>query len=409
MGLLMRRMLVASLTLLCPGGRALDWQFSVDARFVLADATRSYLDGGLGKFRYNDGATAQVGRARLALNQHLGDSLRLHIDASTWGDKDKHPFDLTEAFIEYRSYPHNAWRTRLRLGAFYPAASLENRASGWETPYSINPSALTSWLGEEIRSIGVEASIDHLGTKRGNALDWGLFSGLFCCNDPAGTLIATHGFALSDRQTTLNGRVGPDANVPVNGRQLFYEIDRRAGYYAGANLKYLDRLEVRAMHYDNRADPTQPKPSIRDYAWLTKFNTVGIRYETSRELTMLAQWLKGDTTVAPYGLALVWNFDSWNILASERWGAHGLTLRYDRFTVSQTINAFGPAAQRDHGNAWTLAYIYDPDESHWRFVAEATRADSLSTDREALLGAAPQAIESKLELSARYALSGRWP
>ena len=48
--------------------------------------------------------------------------------------------DLTEAYLEYRPYPRAGFRSRVRLGAFYPPMSLENRATGWETPYTITPS-----------------------------------------------------------------------------------------------------------------------------------------------------------------------------------------------------------------------------------------------------------------------------
>lgn len=408
MGLLRLAALAAVSGLFPANVNALDWSASVDARLVLANATRSYLDGGLGKFRYNDGTTARLGRVRLAVEQRFGETLRLSVDASSWGDRDQHPFDLTSAFVEYRSYPHNAWRRRLRIGAFYPPSSLENRAAGWTTPYSINPSALNAWIGEEIRTIGLEASLDYLGKQQGSSLDWGLFAGWFGWNDPAGVLIATHGFALDDRQTTLNGRVGVDGVVPVSNRRLFYEIDHRAGYYAGASAKYLDRLEARVMHYDNRADATIAKPSIHDYAWMTSFDTAGVRYDMPRELTLLAQWLGGGTEVAPFGALLHWRFNTWNVMANQRWGAQAVSLRYDNFAVKQTINAFGPADQRDRGRAWTLAYAYERGDSPWRFMAEATRVDSFATKRLQLLNRPPRAIESKLELSLRYALSGHW-
>ena len=51
--------------------------------------------------------------------------------------------------------PQSAWRSNLKIGAFYPPISLEHRASGWTNPYTISSSALNTWVGEELRTIGV--------------------------------------------------------------------------------------------------------------------------------------------------------------------------------------------------------------------------------------------------------------
>jgi hypothetical protein len=39
--------------------------------------------------------------------------------------------------------------------------SLENRAGGWKTPYTITPSAISSWVGEELRTIGPLEALDR--------------------------------------------------------------------------------------------------------------------------------------------------------------------------------------------------------------------------------------------------------
>ena len=407
MGLLTRLTLGVVLTALPRAAGALSWDIDVDARAVIANADQSFLDGGLGKFRYNDGNSAHIGRLRVELEQRLGEKLRLVADASYWGDRGPHPLDLTEAFAEYRSFPHNAWRTRFRVGAFYPPSSLENRAAGWESPYSISSSALNSWIAEEIRAIGAEVAVDRLGSKAGRALDWGVFAGVFGWNDPAGVLIANHGFGLHDRQTRLHDHLGPVDAVAIVNRQLFYEIDDRAGFYVGGKLRLQDRVEARAMHYDNRADPTISKPSINDIAWRTAFDTAGLRVEIAPERTVLAQWLNGRTTAAPYD-TYRWHFATWNLLANQRWGAQGVSVRYDKFRVHMVLNGSDPATQSNYGSAWTLAYAYERDGAPWRFMAEIIRVDSVVTDRRDYLALSPQVIESKLELSLRYRLSGEY-
>ena len=94
-----------------------------------SDGRESFLDNGLGKLRFDeDHQGIQLGRLRAAWNQPLGEVFSAHVEASTWDDDDKNPIDLTEAYLEYRPYPRAGWRTRVRLGAFYPPMSLENRA-----------------------------------------------------------------------------------------------------------------------------------------------------------------------------------------------------------------------------------------------------------------------------------------
>jgi hypothetical protein len=85
------------------------------------------------------------------------------LDASAWGDDDRNPLDLTEAYLQFRPYPLNGYRFRLKAGAFHAPISLENRAAGWESPYTLSYSAINTWLGEELRTIGVEGQLDWLG------------------------------------------------------------------------------------------------------------------------------------------------------------------------------------------------------------------------------------------------------
>jgi hypothetical protein len=383
-----------------------DLTVEVDLRAIAADATPSFLDGGLGKFRYGESGLA-LGRLRLALDQPVGETLLLHVDATSWGDEDRNPIDLTEAFAELRPYPRDGWRVRMRAGFFYTPASLENRAEGWESPYGISFSALNSWIAEEIRTIGIEGSLDRLGRASGGEHDLGMFVGVYGWNDPAGTLVARHGFALHDRQTLLFGRVGEPGSGPVENRQLFHEIDGRPGYYVGARWRWRDRVEAQAMHYDNRGDPTEAKPSIDEYAWLTRFDTVGVRAEALDRLTLIAQWLDGYTAIAPPPVGLLeWEFSAWYLLGNFHAGPHGVTLRYDDFLMHNVANAVTFRRQRDAGTAWTLAWTYERDASPWRLAVEATRAQSRSSSRPAI-GLPPLALESRLEVSLRYRFRSR--
>jgi len=383
---------------------AADWELALDLRAVSSDGRESFLDNGQGKLRFDeDHQGIQLGRLRAAWNQPLGEVFSAHVEASTWDDDDKNPIDLTEAFLEYRPYPRDGWRTRVRLGAFYPPMSLENRAIGWETPYTITPSAISSWIGEEIRTIGLEGQVDWLGTRLGHDFDVQLTAAVFGWNDPAGTMLGAHGFAFHDRQTTLFGRVGAPQPDPMYAKkELFHEIDGRPGYYVGAQLRYLDRAVLNVLHYDNRADPTAELPSIRDLAWLTKFDAVALRIETGGGWTVLLQGLDGTTAIDP-GFWLDWEFDSQSALIARRMGAHMLAVRYDEFNVLFRGDPLESGSE--NGHAWALAYSYDSGE-HWRLALEWLRVDSDVPARVELLGEPAFASESKVEFSARYSLSG---
>jgi hypothetical protein len=382
-----------------------DWELALDLRAVSSNGRESFLDDGQGKLRFDeDHQGIQLGRLRAAWDQPLGEVFSAHVEASTWDDDDKNPIDLTEAYVEYRPYPRAGLRSRLRLGAFYPPMSLENRAVGWETPYTITPSAISSWIGEEIRTVGLEGQVDWLGTRLGHSFDLQLTAAVFGWNDPAGTMLGAHGFAFHDRQTTLFGRVGaPQTNPRYPEKELFHEIDDRAGFYVGAQARYLDRAVLNLLHYDNRADPTVELPSIRDFAWLTKFDAAALRVETGNGWTAILQALDGSTFIAPGGFWLDWQFDSQSALLAKRVGPHMVAVRYDAFEVEFRGDPAAPGSE--DGHAWALAYSFDRGD-HWRFALEWLRVDSDVPARAAMLGEPAFASESKLEFSARYLLKG---
>jgi hypothetical protein len=388
----------------CGPALAGDWELSLDIRAVSSDGRESFLDNGQGKLRFDeDHEGLQLGRLRAAWNQPFGEVFSAHVEASTWDGDAKNPIDLTEAYLEYRPYPRAGFRTRVRLGAFYPPLSLESRATGWETPYTITPSAIGSWIGEEIRTVGLEGQVDWLGTRLGHDFDLQLTAALFGWNDPAGTMLAAHGFGFHDRQTTMFGRVGAPQPDPGSAKkELFHEIDDRAGYYIGAQARYLDRAVLNVLHYDNRADPAIKDPSIRDFAWLTRFDAVAFRFESGNGWTAIVQALDGETYIKPR-ILLDWRFDSQSALLAKRSGAHLFAVRYDEFEV---LFRGDPAESgSEDGHAWTLAYSYDRGD-RWRFAVEWLRVESNVPERAERLGESALATESKLEFSAKYSLAG---
>jgi len=379
---------------------ATDWQLSADLRLVDSDGEKSFLDGGQGTLRFGeDRSGLRIGRLRFALDQSFGQILTLKLDASSWGDHDKTPVGLTEAYLLLRPYPFAGWRARLRAGAFYAPISLENRAAGWESPYTITYSALDSWVAEELRTIGLESQLEWLGTRTGKDFDVGLTAAVYGWNDPAGVGLADHGFALDDRQSLLEGRVGVRGAPPFGGYQEFHEVDTRPGEYEGLEVRYLDRIVVRALHYDNQANPAAFDALGPRYAWETYFDTAGIRAENEDGWGVIAQWLAGETYVEPFGNELEWKFRTRYVLLSKRTGRHSLSARYDDFEVDPED---GPVGWQK-GHALTAAYVFEAS-THWRCTLEWVRVRSFESNRALFLGQAPFATESMLQLAIRYAL-----
>jgi hypothetical protein len=367
----------------------------VDLRWVHATGVTSYLNGGQGILRFDPShEDLQLGRAFIAPRLRVSDIVSLHAVIDTYADHDRNPVDLSEFWAEVRPFPTSPMRWHARVGAFHMPVSLENRGAGWSDVYSITPSALNTWIGEEFRTIGAEVGARWLGASSEYLGDFGFVAAVYGWNDDAGALLADRGFALTDRPSTLFGGVG---RPPIT---FYHEIDHNPGYYTGLVWRHHDRLEVRVLHYDNRADTTD-STLAGGSAWHTRFSSVGARWEPSLHWTFIAQYLDGSTAVgdddeydqlhmkyhAAYGLA---SFD---------WGPDRLTLRFDHFGTHQTSGSSEPLHDQT-GHAWTAALSQDLG-GDWQAVAEWIRATSWFPLRTEY-GIDPSQVESQLQIAIRY-------
>jgi hypothetical protein len=379
-----------------------DWELAMDGRLVAVNAPPPIIDGGPGSLRFGDDQSgARIGRIRFAVSQTFGEIWLVHLDASSWGDHDKIPAGLTEAYVQLRPYPTGGYRLRVKAGAFYAPISLENRSSGWESPYTLSYSAIDSWLGQEVRTIGAEAQLDWLGSHTAHDFDIGLTGGVFGWNDNAGAALANGGFTLTDRQAVLWGRVGKPGVPPVFAAEPFREMDGKAGVYGGVEARYLDRVVLRFLRYDNEADPTAVDTVSHTVAWKTRFDSVGARMDSSSGWTTIFQWLNGQTDIAPHGLYASWPFRARYLLLAKHFGdRHTLSARYDQFEVE------GSGEDDDgwqKGHAITLAYTFRPG-LRWRCTLEWLHVQSTSYNRDEYDDGIPTASQTQLQLAVRYAL-----
>ena len=374
----------------------------VDLRWVHATGETSYLNGGLGDLRFDpDHEEIRLGRAFLAPNFRVTDIVTLHAVFDAYGDHDRNPVDVSEFYLDVRPFPTTAVRWRVRVGAFYMPVSLENRGIGWTDVYAITPSAVNTWIGEEFRTIGAEFEARWLGASSGYLGDVALVAAAYGWNDPAGTLLAQRGFALTDRPSTLFGGLG---RPPID---FYHEIDRKPGYYGGLSWRHHDRLEVRALRYDNRGDPGSTTAADL-YAWRTRFSSLGARLETSAHWTFIAQYLDGNTAVGADSSGydqFYMNFHADFVLASFEWAQERFTARYDDFHTHQLSGFWGPPSN-DDGHSWTFAWSHDCGD-HWQVVAEWIRLNSSFPPRLAL-GESPVQVESQVQVAVRYRFHLGW-
>ena len=64
--------------------------------------------------------------------------------------------DMLEGYVSWHPAAAGPVSWSVKTGAFFPTISLENDDLGWTSPYTLTPSAINSWIGEELRTIGSE-------------------------------------------------------------------------------------------------------------------------------------------------------------------------------------------------------------------------------------------------------------
>jgi len=395
--------------LVLPPAAAQDFYAVVDVRAVAADGLRSYLDGGLGELRFDDQHDGlRLGSVAFGYHHDFFDIVHFNADAVAYGDHDRSPVDLTEFYAELRPYPWNSWRSRLKLGAFHAPISLENRLQGWRSAYSLSPSAINTWMGEEFRTIGAEYDLDLLGRQRGYDWELGATAAVFGWNNYSGTLLAVRGWAIHDRQTTLFGSIGERDTPGISEvREFAGDVDQRAGYYVGGNAKYQDVLELRVLHYDNRVNPAAYSYALQDFEWRTRFDSAGVRWTPTEHWTVISQWLAGTTDEGDSGFNdsqltdyYDFEFHAAFLLVSWQRGPDRLSGRYDAFEMHQTLS--DSFYNTDRGHAWTFAYQRDLNK-HWSVVLEALQIDSRLALRTQI-GEPLAARERELQLALRFQL-----
>jgi hypothetical protein len=342
--------------------------------------------------------------AGLHVDLHLDDTFWIRTLVTAYTDPKFDP-NIIEAYFHYRPVPKGPTRLRFKAGAFHLPISTENKGIAWTSLYSTTPSMINAWVGEEMRILGAQIELDWPARFRRSAHGYSLVAGVYGFNDGAGTLLAYRGWSQHNRQTGIGDKIRlvPDlvANRPLRQQNVFYEIDDRIGYYIGGTWSYIERLEIKALHYDNRADPSAKQGF--QLAWKTRFNNISAEFELPYDTRLIGQFITGDTDINDLERAnrSLSDYQAWFLLLSRRIDKHRISARYENFSVDDLDNNKATVHNADeNGWSWMLAYRYQL-RKEIQFGLEWLQIHSKNTARF-LTGGKASETENQLLFSANY-------
>jgi hypothetical protein len=382
----------------------------VDLRGEWADGEPSFTEGGFGKSRYGGGAAGgdsaklQIADAALEWTPRIGWDLSAVVDLVAQPSQE-HAIDLGQAYFVYKPVPTSATRFSLRGGLYYPPISLEHDARAWGITDTITPSAINTWVGEEVKVVGLEANVSTVvGDQAVKAT-----AAVFGYDDTSGTLLSFRGWGLHDLQSQANGSFPLPplssfiARVQDDETYSTLEIDRRAGFYGRLEWTPTPPLTLHAFYYDNAGDRVSVTPDLQ-WAWKTRFWEAGGRWDLDEHTKLQAQALIGSTVMGfdtPGGRFVDMDFRSIYLLATRDVGKSAFTGRVDLFdTHDRSSLTLGDT--NEHGWALTAAWRYPLS----RTLDVRLEAMHIESDRpsRALAGDAPDQPQTVLQSSLRLTL-----
>lgn len=253
---------------------------------------------------------------------------------------------IVEAFLD-QNIVRGEHRLRFMQGAFFLPGSRENVDALWESPYSITSSALNSWMGEELRPIGVDAAYTFRRT-------WTVGATVFRGNDTFGALPAVRGWTIRDHWATFGEHIPVDAEYYTS---VSAENDGHLGWSTRGRWNN-DHATAQLTHIDNRADALEHGELLD---WYTCFDIAGADYTTG-DWTFVAESGWGYTDVEFGGVRYRSDIDASYVLVSRRLATGRASLRAELFR-----------SPLENTRALTAAYFWSP-RGPLRVGVEATRA-----------------------------------
>ena len=341
-----------------------------DVRMVASDGEKSWVQGGFGKLRSGGDSQGdwrlrpQLGNVDLVWQPRFGWALSGNVTGTLQGGE-RTELGISEAFLSFKPMQSGAVRLSARAGLMWAPISLEHSGADWHVTDTITPSAINSWIGEEVRPLALEFKAEtSLGNHKLAAT-----AAIFAANDTAGALLTFRGWALHDRKTLVGHR---QPLPPFEEEFEYYQprfthplldvgpgFAKRPGYYLKLAWSPPVPVRIELFRYDNRADPEAVNQDM-EWGWRTRFNHVGAIVELGGGTELRMQAISGRARMGFEENGRIWidnRFRSAFALLSHHWGRTGVTGR---------IEAFGT---RQKGSL-----IYDEDnESGWAGTLAAQR------------------------------------
>ena len=377
-----------------------------DLRLSAADGEKGWLDGGFGKTQASGKGDGFKVKPRLA-EAALEWKPRLNFAVSGVVTAELQPqvkpeLDLGEAYLKLRAPPNRMGRISARAGLMYPPVSLEHEGVAWTTPDMLSASALNSWIGEEVKVIGAEATFERaFGDHEISAT-----AAVFGWNDTSGTLLTFRGWALHGVKVGLDTAFElPPLSafmIPKQGDETYpvLELDHRAGYYGRLEWRPPAPVSVSALYYDNVGNRIAVDDE-RQWAWETRFLNLGVRWDVDDRTKVLAQAMNGETLMGyrmPGGIWVDMGFHSAYLLAARNYGEHALSGRVDWF---ETNDRTFKAVDNNDEEGWALTGAWRQRLApHADVITELMHVSSKRPSR-ALAGEAARQNQTVLQTALR--------
>ena len=386
------------------------FELSGDVRLVAVDGEKSWVDGGFGKLRSgSDGeirVRPQLGSADLVWKPQFSWPLGAIVVGSLQGG-DRTEAGLSQAYLTFRPMRSNRFSFSARAGLMWPPVSLEHEGYDWHVKDSITPSAINSWIGEEVRPVAVEATIGaNLGPSRLRAS-----AAFMAANDTSGTLLTFRGWALHDR-TTLAFRRQPlpplDEDVAGYQAQFTHPLldvhggfAHRPGYYAKLAWQPPIPVRLELFRYDNRANPEDINDDL-EWGWRTQFNNLGAAAQLGPATELKLQAMDGRTRMGfiEPGESRRWvdnHFRSVFAMLVHRFGSFSLAARAEAF---DTRNRGSDIDGEYDDKGWSAMLAAKREWAHFTGLVELLRVSSTREDREEA-GLEPRQRQTQLQAEVR--------
>lgn len=314
----------------------------VDLRIAQSAGETGWLDGGFGKLRQG-GDETRFGLAQAAVLwiPRFTDNVTGHLLVEEVPDA-RNPLGVSEAYIKWKPVPTDANRYSFRLGQMFPPLSMEHDGPGWTTTRTLTPSAINTWIGEELLVDGVEANVS---TTLGDHRVGGTF-GLYASDDTAGTILAFRGWAQHDIASASNTELPLPKGFGTGYSAVFLkqapyskpmvEVDGRMGYYMKLDWRPPVPIAFNMAYVYNPGTPTLVKDG--QYGWTTRVIEGGFAWQAAPKEQILSQAMWGTTKMGGIVIAnrhaVDIHFDSAYLLWTHSFDSGAkLTARGDYFEV----------------------------------------------------------------------------